>query len=76
MLKFYDVYRSVSQNIFRNQKKNNTGIKKDLYEPFLNCVTLPSVCHLVNRRNFMKSQSFMKALIPEYGFDPTQNYSH
>jgi hypothetical protein len=41
---------------------------------FFNCVTLPSACHLVYRRNFKKSQSI--ALTPEYGFDPTQNYSH
>jgi hypothetical protein len=50
-------------------KKNNFGI-----DPFLNIVTLPSACHLIYRRNFMRSQSI--ALIPDYGFYPTQNFSH
>jgi hypothetical protein len=60
----------ISQNIFLDiSKKNNIGI-----DPFLNCVALPSACHLIYRRNFMKSQSI--ALIPDYGCDPTQNFSH
>ena len=59
-------YRKIFLDI---SKKNNIGI-----DPFLNCVTLPSACHLIYRRNFMKSQSI--ALIPDYGFDPTQNFSH
>jgi hypothetical protein len=59
-------YRKIFLEI---SKKNNIAI-----DPFLNCVTLPSACHLIYRRNFMKSQSI--ALIPDYGFDPTQNFSH
>ena len=50
-------------------KKDGVGI-----DPFLNCVTLPAACHLLYRQNFMIPKSI--ALIPDYGFDPTQNYSH
>ncbi len=60
------LYRKIFLEI---SKKNNIGI-----DPFLNCVTLPFAFHLINRRNFMKSQSI--ALIPDYGFDPIQNFSH
>jgi hypothetical protein len=59
-------YRKIFLEI---SKKNNIGI-----DIFLNCVTLPSACHLIYRRNLIKSQSIV--LIPDYGFDPTQNYSH
>jgi hypothetical protein len=54
-------YRKIFLEI---SKKNDVGI-----DPFLNCVTLPSACYLIYRRNFMKSQSI--ALIPDYGFDPS-----
>ena len=50
-------------------KKDGVGI-----DPFLNCVTLPAACHLLYLQNFMIPKSI--ALIPDYGFDPTQNYSH
>ncbi len=59
-------YRKIFLDI---SMKNNIGI-----DSFLNCVTLPSACHLIYRRNFMQSQR--KAVISDYGFDPTQNVSH
>jgi hypothetical protein len=42
-------------------------------DPFINCVTLASLCHLVFRRNFMKSKSI--ALINDNGLGPRQCYS-
>jgi len=61
-------YRKIFLEISKKDE-NDSGI-----DPFLSCVTLPAVCHLIYRRNFMKSKSI--ALIPDYGFHPTQNYSH
>jgi hypothetical protein len=48
--------------------------KDEGIDPFLKSLTLPSACHLLYRRNFMKPRSI--ALIADYGFDPTQKYSH
>ena len=62
------LYRKLFMEITKRDKSDN-GI-----DPFLNCVILPAACHLLFRRNFMVPKSI--ALIPDYGFDPTQNYSH
>ena len=35
-------------------------------DPFAQCITLPSACHYVYRRNFMKPKSIV--LIPSYGY--------
>ena len=40
---------------------NDTGV-----DPFTQCITLPSACHFVFRRNFMESQSI--GLIPPNGY--------
>ena len=62
------LYRKLFMEI---TKKNYSDCGID---PFLKCVTLPAACHLLYRRNFMVPKSI--ALIADYGFDPTQNYSH
>ena len=61
------LYRKLFMEI---TKKNDSDCGID---PFLKCVTLPAACHLLYRRNFMVPKSI--ALIADYGFDPTQNYS-
>ena len=42
-------------------------------DPFQSSLTLASLCHLIYRTQVMKSNSIV--IIPEMGFDPTQNYS-
>jgi hypothetical protein len=69
MSKFYVM---VVYRIEKYFKESQRKIK--LVDPFLNCVTLPSARHLIYRRNFMKPQKI--ALIPDHGFDPTQNFCH
>ena len=62
------LYRKLFMNITK-LNASDQGI-----DPFQKCVTLPAACHLLFRRNFMLPKTI--ALIPDYGFDPTQNYSH
>jgi hypothetical protein len=63
-------FRDIVMEISKSPKiDNDNGI-----DPFKECMTLPSLCHLVFRRNFMESKSL--ALINDFGFDPTQNFSN
>lgn len=62
-------YRELVMSLTKlSQIENDQGI-----DPFKSCITLPSLCHLAYRRNFMQPQSI--ALINDNGFNPTQNYS-
>ena len=60
-------YRQILMDITR-QERSDKGV-----DPFRSCLTLASTCHLIFRRNFMSSQTI--AIIPDMGFDPSQNYS-
>jgi hypothetical protein len=43
-------------------------------DPFVQCLTIASVCNFIYRRNFMKPQTI--AIIPEYGLNLGRNHSH
>ena len=60
------------RELFMSKTKLN---EKDLgLDPFLQCLTIASVCHFVYRRNFMPSKSI--ALIPPFGYDECDKTSH
>ena len=43
-------------------------------DPFSTANTIASVCHHVYRKLFMQTKTI--AVIPEYGLNPSQNYSN
>ena len=53
---------------FRKIIIESTGI-----EPFIQCVTLASLCHSIYRHNYMINDSI--AIIPEIGYNPNENTS-
>ena len=61
-------YRTMFMQITK-KNENDLGI-----DPFRSTITLPGVCHLVYRSLIMKPKSI--ALVADYGFDPTQNFSN
>ncbi len=54
-------FRSLFMSI---TKRNEQDTRVD---PVAQCITLPSACHYVYRRNFMKSQSI--GIIPTHGYN-------
>ena len=44
------------------RNEQDTGV-----DPFVQCITLHSACHYVDRRNFIKSQSI--GIIPTHGYN-------
>jgi hypothetical protein len=54
-------FRSLFMSITKRNEQD-TGV-----DPFAQCITLPSACHYVYRRNFMKSQSI--GIIPTHGYN-------
>ena len=51
---------------FLFMEMTKTDIEDSGIDPFLQCITLPSACHYVFRRNFMEPKSI--GLIPPYGY--------
>jgi hypothetical protein len=63
-------YRDIFLQATKSDKiSNDMGI-----DPFVQCLTIASVCNFIYRRNFMKPQTI--AIIPEYGLNLGRNHSH